>query len=24
VFALQFPKDPLTQVVEGIAKQIMG
>ncbi len=24
VFALHFPKDPLTKVVEGIAKQIVG
>jgi MinD-like ATPase involved in chromosome partitioning or flagellar assembly len=24
VFALQFPNDPLTKVVEGIAKQIVG
>jgi septum site-determining protein MinD len=24
VFALQFPKDPLTKIVEGIAKEIVG
>ncbi|MCU0543010.1 MAG: MinD/ParA family protein [Oscillatoriaceae cyanobacterium Prado104] len=24
VFALNYPKDPLTEVVEGIAKQVMG